>query len=147
MQQYVIENMGQGQPRLYQYQTQAATGLTKRGTGGVDYLVGTPDNDTLSGGNGDDNIWGRGSDDTLNGGAGRELLEGGAGSDTLSGGNGDDWLYGNHGNETYTGGAGDDVFVFGPYDGEDTITDYTDGKDIIHLVTRYPYNFDQLTIA
>ena len=35
--------------------------------------------------------------------------------------------------DTLTGGAGEDVFAFGAEQGNDTITDFTDGEDRINL--------------
>ena len=37
------------------------------------------------------------------------------------------------GNDTLRGGAGSDVFVFGPDHGNDVITDFTNGEDVIDL--------------
>lgn len=55
--------------------------------------------------------------DTINGSMGNDMIDGGAGSDTL------------------TGGAEFDVFTFGRDGwGDDTITDFTIGEDIISLV-------------
>ena len=45
-------------------------------------FVGTPDNDSFTGGHGDDTAQGLGGNDTLNGGAGNDRLEGGTGDDT-----------------------------------------------------------------
>ena len=53
-----------------------------------------------------------------------DSLAGGASNDTLDGGAGDD---------TLTGGAGSDTFQFGPDGGNDTITDFVAGVDVIDL--------------
>ncbi len=53
-----------------------------------------------------------------------ETLEAGAGDDTIEGLGGDD---------TLTGNAGDDTFVFAAGHGSDTVTDFTDGEDLIDL--------------
>ncbi|MCK5424893.1 MAG: hypothetical protein KAI89_05940, partial [Emcibacter sp.] len=50
---------------------------------------------------------------------------------TLNGGNGDDVLVSGATNDTMTGGLGDDVFVFDNNWGDDIITDYEDGIDLI----------------
>ena len=72
-------------------------------------------------------------DDTLTGGADNDAIIGGAGDDTISGGAGDDTIYSGAGDDTITGGTGNDAFMFVTGDGNDTITDFTDGEDIIDL--------------
>jgi Ca2+-binding RTX toxin-like protein len=62
--------------------------------------------------------------DTLAGGAGNDVIDGRGGNDTIAGGTGDDLL---------TGGAGADVFDFGAGFGNDTITDFADGLDLLDL--------------
>ena len=84
-----------------------------------------------------------GSDaDTLNGGEGNDHLNGGYGDDTLNGGTGDDLLKGRFGNDSLTGGDGVDTLYYhiqeieGKFisaDGNDTMTDFTIGTDIIQL--------------
>ena len=71
--------------------------------------------------------------DTLDGNSGNDRLIGGEGRDTLGGGEGDDWLSGGTGTDTLTGGAGADTFVYFAGHGSDTITDFTDGEDVIDL--------------
>jgi Ca2+-binding RTX toxin-like protein len=70
---------------------------------------------------------------SLFGGANRDVLFGFAGADTLNGMGGNDYLDGGKGNDMLTGGAGADRFVFVTGDGNDTITDFTHGSDIIDL--------------
>ena len=108
--------------------------------GGADVLIGDKGYDTLWGGDGDDTLIGDSAelspedgDDALAGGEDDDDLFGGAGDDVLVGGQGDDWLTGGEGDDTLTGGAGADVFVFEPYHGADTITDFTHGEDLIDL--------------
>ena len=67
----------------------------------------------VDGSNGDDVLRGSGRD---------ERLEGEGGDDVLRGRGGDDRLY---------GGAGADTFVFEPAHGEDRISDFADGEDLI----------------
>jgi Ca2+-binding RTX toxin-like protein len=62
--------------------------------------------------------------DTLTGGAGNDVIDGRGGNDTIAGGAGDDLL---------TGGDGADVFDFGAGFGNDTITDFADGLDLLDL--------------
>ena len=56
-----------------------------------------------------------------------------AGAETLTGGAGDDTVTGLGGDDTLTGGAGADTFVFEAGHGDDTVTDFTDGEDLIDL--------------
>ena len=85
--------------------------------------------DTLYGGPG-------GGDDRLDGGPGDDRLYGGQGSDRLAGAAGDDRL---------VGGPGTDVFVVGPGEGQDTVTDFTDGEDRIDLTAFGLAGMDDLT--
>jgi Ca2+-binding RTX toxin-like protein len=65
-----------------------------------------------------------------------------------AGTDGDDTLTGGEGDDTLTGGEGDDTFVFGTDHGTDTITDFTNGEDMIDL-TRISgiTGFDDLSIS
>jgi Ca2+-binding RTX toxin-like protein len=54
-------------------------------------------------------------------------------NDLIDGRQGDDTLAGGNGNDTLTGGAGNDVFVFGTNNGNDRVTDFTSGYDLIDL--------------
>ena len=74
---------------------------------------------------------------TLTGNAFANTLDGGAGDDTLNGGGGDDVL---------TGGAGKDRFKFTDGWGNDRITDFADGADLIDF-RGSGLSFDDLTIA
>ena len=105
------------------------------GQGGADTIQGLDGNDRLYGGDGDDRLFGdQGADylfgdagnDTLSGDEGNDWLEGGAGNDRIEGGAGADWM---------AGGAGADTFLFRPTDlGQtDTIADFARGQDIIAL--------------
>ena len=71
--------------------------------------------DTILGGNGGDDILGGGL---------RDVLDGAGGGDSLTGG---------QGNDVITGGTGADHFIFGSADGQDRITDFDDGVDLIDL--------------
>jgi len=86
-----------------------------RSGAGVDRLYGRAGNDVLYGEEGDDYLLGEDDDD--------QLL-GGAGNDNLSGGNGDDILTGGTGNDTLDGGNGSDRFLFNIDDGQDIISHY-----------------------
>lgn len=81
--------------------------------------------DRFAAGDGDDILRGQGGNDRLWGEKGDDILIGGRGADRLSGG---------EGNDTMTGGKGSDRFVFtGSATGDDTISDFTDGVDLIEL--------------
>lgn len=72
--------------------------------------------------------------DTLHGYEGRDWLEGGGGNDTIHGGADDDVIVGGSGNDTLTGGAGRDRFLCAlPTDGNDAITDFVPGEDVVDL--------------
>ncbi|SEP62273.1 calcium-binding protein [Thalassovita taeanensis] len=60
------------------------------GDSGTNVLTGYDGNDTLSGGHGDDVLFGNDGDDVLSGGEGNDQLHGGLGLDTLDGGDGID---------------------------------------------------------
>jgi predicted extracellular nuclease len=57
-------------------------------------IIGTPDDDEITGTNGDDVIVALGGSDTINGGNGNDVICGDGGDDTLNGGNGIDLLFG-----------------------------------------------------
>ncbi|ERT07040.1 hemolysin-type calcium-binding repeat family protein [Lyngbya aestuarii BL J] len=124
------------------------------GNDGNDLIYGGKDNDTLSGNQGNDTLYGDLGDDVVDGGEGTDIvfggegddtLDGGEGNDELTGGNGNDLLLGAEGNDTLTGEAGSDRFVLASGMGEDLITDFTDGEDII--VLDGGLTFDQLTLT
>ena len=56
-----------------------------------------------------------------------------ASAETLTGGAGDDTITGLGGDDTLTGNEGYDTFVFASGHGADTVTDFTDGEDLIDL--------------
>ena len=121
------------------------------GGAGGDTLLGGAGNETLSGEGDDDRIEGRGGDDRLDGGTGPDDLRGGAGDDVVTGGNGGDTLRGGAGedelsgdagadvlnggrdDDILTGGGGPDIFVFIRKAGDDVITDFQNGQDLIDL--------------
>ena len=73
-------------------------------------------------------IIGNFNDNSIVGGKGADSISGGAGADTINGGNG---------NDTLTGGAGADFFVYvNGNSGNDVITDYEQGEDVIQLGTN-----------
>ncbi len=70
---------------------------------GIENLIGTANNDFLTGNN---------SANVIDGGAGNDTLTGGGGGDTLLGGAGDDVLAGGGGSDVIDGGAGIDTNSF-----------------------------------
>ena len=109
-----------------------------RGENGNDDLNGQGDNDTIKGGAGDDTITGDTGFDVLYGQKGNDILDGGGRSDVMNGGAGDD---------TMTGGGGNDTFVFNRKAGDDEITDFADGQDLIDLSDFNLQNFNALNTS
>ena len=85
-----------------------------------------------------ENVRGSTHGDTLTGDSGGNRLFGEAGHDTLEGGAGADRL---------EGGAGSDTFVFLAANGNDRITDFTNGEDLIDLGAFGLSGFDALTTS
>ena len=132
------------------------------GGAGNDSLFGSAGADTISGGSGNDYVsagsaWdvvfgdsghdtleGNFGSDALSGEGGNDSLLGGTGDDTLSGGAGNDTLLGNQGRDILDGGAGDDLlrggtladeFHFDLGGGTDTIQDFENFQDELHIAT------------
>ncbi|AEJ01200.1 Hemolysin-type calcium-binding region [Nitrosomonas sp. Is79A3] len=97
------------------------------------YLDGQDGNDSLAGGKGNDTLYGSNGKDMLQGGDGDDWLYGGTGNDTLLGGRGNDMLYIEDGSDKLTGGAGIDNFVFFSNSSIVAITDFTVVDDTIQL--------------
>lgn len=130
---------------------------TLRGERGNDQLSGGAGNDTIEGGDGDDLIEAGAGDDSIDGGVGIDsifggggidIINGGDGGDTIDAGNGADKINGGVGQDFITTGAGKDVITFdvnllrtGDTNrssrqvtaGEDFVTDFTRGSDVIAL--------------
>ena len=98
-----------------------ASGAAYRGHAAGDTIE---DIENLEGSSYADRLLGDNAANSLRGRAGNDTLEGRAGNDTLDGGPGADLL---------KGGRGRDTFVFRFDDGDDTISDFTDGQDRIDL--------------
>ena len=103
------------------------------GGNGSDELYGGTGDDELDGGNAKDGLYGGTDNDVLIGGNGKDELFGGGGDDELDGGKGSDILDGGDGNDILVGGKGSDTFIFGPGSGDDTITDFDLGNDVLSL--------------
>ena len=119
---------------------------------GDDTIYGGPggdasNRDTIDGGMGDDRLFGGRGDDELYGGEGNDTLKGGAGADTLRGGSGDDKLDGGAGADVLHGGIGYDTFIFASGHGEDTITGFRDGRDLIDITAFGLPDFDDLDVS
>jgi Ca2+-binding RTX toxin-like protein len=128
------------------------------GRGGDDTIQGGSNNDSLKGGNGDDVLMGGGNRDLLSGARGNDTVDGGDGDDALRGQGGDDVLLGglgadrvfaDFGADTMTGGGGEDQYKYvGSADlGDDVITDFEQGADIIKLKGTGDASFSDLEIA
>ncbi len=114
------------------------------GGNGDDNERGGQGNDVVLGGTGDDSLYGDIARDTVMGGDGNDTLFGGQGRDTLNGEAGNDYLRGDIANDTLTGGTGADQFWFaqGGAGNADTVTDFTQGTDMLGFITT---NFASLT--
>lgn len=96
---------------------------------GRDFLYGGDGADSLDGEGGSDRVYGGAGADTIIGGAGWDNLWGDAGDDTLDGGNGTDWLFGGDGIDTLSGGTERDI-LYGQA-GNDILRG-GDGDDTLH---------------
>ena len=136
------------------------TNLSAKGNGADNEMIGTEGANFLQGGGGNDTLTGNGGDDRLSAGAGQDDLDGGEGNDNLDGGTGRDELAGGEGSDTLNGGddddallggTGADAFVFRGNFGEDTISDFEDGADLIDLSalrnSANPIEFEQLVLT
>ena len=81
--------------------------------------------------------------DILRGDANANYLRGGDGNDSLQGGAGDDTLQGGRGFDKMIGGTGADRFLFAAGDGDDTISDFRHGEDMISLA-RSAFGFNAI---
>ncbi|MEA4909061.1 MAG: calcium-binding protein, partial [Anaerolineaceae bacterium] len=91
------------------------------GVSGITRVIGSENNDVLTGGALGVEFYGGLGDDVLTGGSGNDLLSGGPGNDQLLGGAGDDQLYGDAGFDFLDGGPGSDHYVVVPNWGVDMI--------------------------
>lgn len=125
---------------------------------GNDIVLGLRGNDFLNGNQGNDEINGNQGNDTIHGGQDNDLVRGGQDNDRLFGDQGDDTLYGDLGADTVTGGMGNDIFAIGRNNDvagflstggptladADSITDFEDNQDLIHLTGQL--TFEELDI-
>ncbi|MDJ0514701.1 MAG: calcium-binding protein [Trichodesmium sp. MO_231.B1] len=106
------------------------------GTTGDDELIGTDASEYIHSGRGDDTIQGLDGNDLIHSGKGDDIISAGGGRDIIGADRGDDII---------TGGTGADMFDFRVGYGNDIITDFEDGIDLIRL--RGDLRFEDLTIA
>ncbi|MCJ7873332.1 DUF4214 domain-containing protein [Phaeobacter sp. J2-8] len=104
-----------------------------------------PDKFLLEGG--DDTFEGSDEGEDVSGGAGDDLLNGNGGDDTLNGSTGTDTINGGAGNDELTGGNDVDTFVVTLGSGNDTITDFNFGTDIIDLSALSEDEIGAITIS
>jgi serralysin len=97
-----------------------APGATLAINGVIETLIGTQQNDVLSGSGGADILVGLGGNDRLQGQAGNDVLLGGKGDDDLNGGSGLDILVGGLGTDRLNSGSGEDILIAG-YTSYDTV--------------------------
>lgn len=103
------------------------------GTSGKDVLLGTKNADEMDGKGGNDVMKGKGGGDDMKGGKGNDRMFGQGGKDDIDGGAGRDKINGGKGDDVLTGGAKKDTFLFRRGDGDDTITDFKVGVDLIKI--------------
>ena len=148
----LIIDLGAGTARA-NGQTDLLTGVERAlGTAFADSLTGDAAANQLRAGSGNDTLSGAAGNDVLAGGADADLIIGGDGNDVLQGNDGRDRFFGGAGNDVITGGddtdlmagdAGADRFDFNDFNeflgqsgpGQDRITDFAQGQDVIDLST------------
>lgn len=108
------------------------------GSDGRDWVYGASGANVLDGAGGKDRLFGRNGDDALFGGDGKDVLSGGRGDDIISGG---------AGNDRMSGGRGDDVFHFDLGHGDDRITGFRPGDDMLDLSDLGFSGFDDVRDA
>jgi serralysin len=77
----------------------------------------------------------------------RVIMNGNYGNDVLIGGDGNDRLDGSADHDSLTGGSGNDTFYFAGRWGNDTITDFTDGQDVLDMSVSGLSSISQLAIT
>jgi Ca2+-binding RTX toxin-like protein len=98
------------------------------GLAGNDTLRGGSGMDILSGDDGHDLLYGDAGEDALSGGDGNDKLYGGTENDELDGGDGTDQLFGEAGNDMLSGQAGFDILDGG--DGDDVLNGGADNDQL-----------------
>jgi Ca2+-binding RTX toxin-like protein len=85
----------------------SSSGLTTES--GFENVMGSPQDDTITGDGGPNNLSGAAGNDTITGAAGNDTVIGGPGNDTITGGTGNDTVIGGFGDDMITGGTGNDL--------------------------------------
>ncbi|MFK7959456.1 MAG: LamG-like jellyroll fold domain-containing protein [Phycisphaerales bacterium] len=98
----------------------------------IENVIGTDNDDTISGDSAENELIGGAGNDVLDGAAGDDVVDGGSGNDTLTGGAGDDVLTGGSGVDDLDGGAGDDRFVQPAPSGGGIETSIADNEPVGH---------------
>lgn len=107
---------------------------TLRGLKGHDKVGGGGGKDKMAGNGGNDRLRGQGQNDTLLGNRNSDVLAGGKGNDRMNGGGGDDVLYGGLGRDKMLGGKGADVFQYRSMAEQgDRIRKFEADKDLIDV--------------
>lgn len=101
------------------------------GLAGNDSLTGNGGNDTLLGGSGKDTVFAGSGNDSVFGGADVDDLNGDAGNDTINGEDGNDLIRGNDGDDNLDGGNGTDAISGGA--GDDLAINPQNGNDSVDL--------------
>lgn len=83
------------------------------GTEAEDNIDGLAGDDLIFGGDGEDRLEGWSGKDSLFGDRGDDIIDGGEDDDLIFGGDGDDLLFGSQGNNTILGNSGKDILVGG----------------------------------
>lgn len=105
-----------------------------QGASGNDCIDGGQGADTILGGSGSDTIYAGDGNDSVDGASGNDCIMGGMGNDCIAGGSGSDSINAGDGSDTVSGGSGDDWFIFTSGEGTTTITDFSLGQDVIHIL-------------
>lgn len=115
------------------------------GEAGNDTIAGSVNADSIDGGADNDRLRGMEGDDTLLGNSGFDTLYGNAGDDVLDGGGRSDKLYGGKGDDTMSGGGSSDTFVIRRVgNGDDEVTDFQNGTDVVDISALGVQNFNAL---
>ncbi len=127
--------------------------LQSDGSNAVDFIIGDESDERIFTGRDDDFVFGKEGDDVISmgrgddtglGGLGDDRMLGRRGEDTLDGGDGEDRLWGGRDDDQLTGGADADTFIFARRSGEDTITDFEVGVDMVNLERLHLDGIDEV---